>query len=83
MNAFWGKFCSIHCLCELDEIQSTVCFWSALLAELPGEKNTNNGKSKDKKKKKDHIKTKDSEVCIYYWFCYMFLFIAADVVLYI
>ncbi|KAE8037190.1 hypothetical protein FH972_009800 [Carpinus fangiana] len=33
----------------------------ALLAELPGEKNTNKGKSKDKKKKKDHIKTKDSE----------------------
>jgi hypothetical protein len=37
----------------------------ALLAELPGEKNTNKGKSKDKKKKKDHIKAKDSEVCIY------------------
>ena len=36
----------------------------ALLAELPGEKNTNKGKSMDKKWKKDHTQAKDFEVCI-------------------
>jgi hypothetical protein len=60
-----------------------------LLAELAldAKKNANQGgrqgpgKPKDKKKKKDHRKAKDSEVCI--TGLALFLFIVANVVLYI